>query len=390
MFIYLFVFSISIVLIYMAEHSNKKDYKFLIFIALIIPCILSGLRSNSIGTDTSWYPLQIFNASQSSNNLINFFDMVIFDSPQLGLLYKVSSFEFGFDILVYIIQHITNNFQVLLFIIQLLINCLIYCGIKKYKFIRENKMIWLSMLMFYFLFYNLSLNMIRQMIAIAFIFYGISSLINDNKKKILKCIISVILAFLFHKSGLFGIIIIAGYYFYKFLSKRTGKFSKNNFATNFTLLSILLFCFLILMIPGVFKNIISLILPKSSYAYYIGNQYSISRSIIFSIPAIILFIFNYKNYKENILYGFLTFNYILSMICFQLTSDSMQYNATRIGYYFQIYSLVSIPLLKDLSSKKIYKQLITFFIIIYCLVYWYWKYIYRNYGDTYPYLFFNY
>ena len=104
---------------------------------------------------------------------------------------------------MYVIAKIIGNLQWVLFFIHILIVVPIYLGLRKFKDL-DGKL-WLCMLVFYFMFYNVSLNIVRQYIAIAILFYGISSLLNDKRGET-KFWISLIVALLFHNSSLLGIV----------------------------------------------------------------------------------------------------------------------------------------------------------------------------------------
>lgn len=69
--------------------------------------------------------------------------------------------------------------------------------------------VWLGMLVFYTLFYNESLNIIRQWMAMSVLIYGFKYLVEQRWGSYLLCIL---FATTFHSSGLVGILLLLVYY----------------------------------------------------------------------------------------------------------------------------------------------------------------------------------
>ena len=198
MWIYLICFMISCLLLKIAEKSPQKlIYKILVGIALIIPCLLAGLRADTIGTDVKVYVEPMFELACSSQSFSDYLDMRWIAS----WTYKyVKDIEIGFTVLVYCIAKIFGNLNVLLTCIEILIIIPFYKGISYFK---KEISVWLCMLTFYLINYNVTLNMMRQWIAMAFLLYGFRYII---EKKPLKFIIINLLAMTFHKSAIFGLL----------------------------------------------------------------------------------------------------------------------------------------------------------------------------------------
>ena len=117
----------------------------------------------------------------------------------------VHDFEIGFTILVYVIEKITESWSIVLFFIHVFIVTPVYIGLRR---VHKTYPIYFGMLVFYLMFYNASLNMMRQWMAMAFLFMGFSYLFFENKKKY--CAI-VVIACLFHISAVIGFVIMLIY-----------------------------------------------------------------------------------------------------------------------------------------------------------------------------------
>ena len=132
MIIYIVVFVISIFLLYLKNRvKNKWLKKILIILALMLPCILAGLRHHSIGTDVDVYVSRLFDLAVRSKS---FSDFLTLKWWRVWTYVYVSDFEIGFTFFVYLISKMFSNLQVLLFFIQLLIIIPIYIGVRKNEY----------------------------------------------------------------------------------------------------------------------------------------------------------------------------------------------------------------------------------------------------------------
>ena len=205
MIIYIISFFISCILLQIASKMKKNNILYYIIngIAILIPCILAGLRNTTIGTDVEVYVRQLFDSAKISDN---YFEYQHCSWWWIYRVKAVSDFEEAFTLVIFVVQKLTNNIQIVLFIIQLLIIFPIYCGLKKVDCIKNKK--YLSMFVYYFSFFNIGLNTMRQYIAISIIFYGTSSLMYDKKYLgTIKFFISLAIAYYFHNSSVFCILI---------------------------------------------------------------------------------------------------------------------------------------------------------------------------------------
>ena len=174
--IYVVVYAISVLLIYIVynKKQNKTIKAFLILGALSFPIILAGMRKIGIGTDTVGYAKSVFQLAMNSRNLTEFFSTTImFNFTTV----TVSKWELGYVLFVYFITKLFHSYQIMLAVTHAIIIVLIYKGLHVYK----NKIsVWLGMLIFYFLFYASSLNLMRQWMAISIVFFAFQYLLKNK------------------------------------------------------------------------------------------------------------------------------------------------------------------------------------------------------------------
>ncbi|MBO5475024.1 MAG: EpsG family protein [Bacilli bacterium] len=387
--IYLIVFFSSAFFIYLYEKNNTR--KSLLIIGLLLPCILAGLRDVSIGTDVSWYVSKIFDASRNSSNFNEYYNTIILSNAAEGLLYRVSSHEFGFVLLEYFTQRIFDNFQVLLFALECLIILPVYFAIKKFSSISSNKKIWLSMLLYYLLLYNAGLNAIRQFISISFLLYGFSCFINNDSKKFIKVIISFVIALLFHKSSWLGLIYYFGYLLFTKQFKIILNENRSISSSLILLILIIVGGLMFLYVPGLNVVILNILNIDRRYYSYLDGNFGVSGGFVFCIPIIFVYILNRKKFKKEAKsnYFYYIYCYVLYMLCIQLSTGATL-NASRLSWNFQIFNIISLPCLfkNFIKYKSETRDYGTIILICMCLFYWFYKIVYRGYYDTFPYQFF--
>lgn len=374
--IYLIMFILSIIFLSLGLNYKKRIYgKFLIFIGLLFPCIMAGLRGITVGTDTKGYVLNLYNIAfkmDSFNSLIKMSELIYFSSDKLYLL------------ITYISSKWLNSFQIMLFIYQCLIIFPIYFSLKNIA--KKNQDIVFGMLIFYFTLYNLSLNMVRQSIAISFVMLGFSYLKKELtlKNKFLS-FLYLIIAIGFHDTALFGIIIYLIYL--KLNNPKNNEKSKNLFCiiiTCITVFSLIFYKPLLIFIANIG------IYPKA--LVYINKFSNFNIDFLGTIINVLLIIMvvltKDQSKKMNLNYKFgllLTIlNLLISFIGIFITYTQ------RLSYYFYfiIISNYIAPLCSNnLKKGNIYlKTVIVFFAFF---VYWLIVICINNNNETLPYVFFR-
>lgn len=163
MLFYILIFSISVIFVYFAGKSPRSFI--LHVLALLGPILVLSLRDLSVGTDTPNYA-NLFESSSTFNNLIDYLS-----STRIEPL---------FAILLYTCSH--NNIPlayVYFFSAILSIVPVYYVAIAN----RKNASPALMMFIFYMLFCSYSFNIMRQMIASAFLVLALYFMVRKAYKK---------------------------------------------------------------------------------------------------------------------------------------------------------------------------------------------------------------
>lgn len=372
MFIYLGVFAISTILLASVELSkNKLIREFISILAILLPAILAGCRDSSVGVDTGAYGISFFQSACLSDSFMEFF------KPYMTSI----TGEPLFFLIIYIASRFTNNYHAGLFAYNLITIIFLYAGMKRYKKLM-NTPIWLGMLLYYLAFYNRTLNMMRQAIAISVVFYSVSYLF---EKKFYKYIIWIIVAFGFHNSAIIGLLFLP---MYLILDQENNITIKKQLKRSIIFLGCVI---LLLSIGSVGINfLVSKGIVRDNYLNYLsGGRYSSHKlSIGLVMIYIIYFILYMKHYKylnQRRLHA--TFFAIISILSiFSCFGSLISTFISRIGYYFtplQMLSMANIVNCYNIKSKKDWIILI----VSYTLLIWFITFVIKGHEGTIPYIY---
>lgn len=149
-----------------------------------MPCFLAGVRDANIGTDVYTYAIWMF------QNALH--------ADLFGFLQSEASIAAsGWNAMTWFAANITGSFEAYLFIIEALCIVPIYFCLKRFAPGAE----WAGIAVWLLLFYALSLNLMRQSIAIAFVFYSFSFI---KDRSLIKFVACIIVAMLFHQTAAIG------------------------------------------------------------------------------------------------------------------------------------------------------------------------------------------
>jgi len=315
MLIYILLPLLNIILYFFLSKKEKGRKIYLITILTVL-MLLSSFRSKQIGADYSVY--------------VNVFE---------NISKHISSYpmEKGYLILNYLVSIFTSNYVVF----SLVINSIIFSVF--YKFIKDNVdekyYVWIMSMFILnpYLYIQSTFNIIRQMLSICIILYGIKFL---NEKKYIHFVLSIILASQFHSMG------------YIYLSLLLIKLIKWD-EKKFYLISIGSLVMNILGENNVILQFLSSLLGYGKYNGYKDTMFNFPIYILFIFAVVILLIKNYKKIKTNEKEKLFLDTYIisLSLLPIFITNDIMY--RVHIGLVFM--SLPAIPIilkyLKDKSKK---------------------------------------
>lgn len=370
MFIYIFVFIISLLLLYLGykfENKSKALYRLFIACGILLPCILAGIRAINIGADTKGYVFHLFELSRKSTSINDF----IITAKSW---YDISDYLYLF--LNYFISHIFGSFKLFLFIVEFLIIFPIFKSLDMSK--KTSKEVILGMALFYLFAYNPSFNIIRQIISISISILAFHYLFKNNN---LKSFILIIAAMGFHKTSVISLLL----YFIFILFKKLNDNRKK-------ILKIILYSSLLVFIIF-FKQIVSFLYSSGIYPHGLLFLQVYSTSFDFSYIDTFTYLFVLFIYFKNSdiisesIYSrdFYSFLGISSILLLSL-GWHIQY-MERISYYlFYPFLLYAIP--KIYSSEN--KKNLNFYVIaliIYFIIYWFVLFVILNVHNTIPYQF---
>lgn len=370
--VYIICFFICILLLLLNEKIKLNQKSFLECIVIIILCTIAGFRDLSIGTDVNIYVKPMFQAALYAKNFSQYLEYSWFSSYKYVF---VKDFEFGFSIVIYIISNIFKNISAVLFFIHLLIIVPIYKALHK---VSKEFPTWISMIVFLFIYYNQTLNMMRQWIAMSFLIYGYTFLRENNTKKY---IILVIVASLFHKTAIIGLIILI---IFKYVQK------KNVISPTINIIKVCIISVIIVFSLNIIVEFLNLI-GYSKYIVYInGNLHLSINQLIIRVPILVLLIINYKKLQQH----FKDFPFLITMIFLDLIFSQLatisQYSI-RISVYFSEYSILSYSALccfKYHNGSYKFRDIINIIILIlYSISYWIFYYVISGSCHTVPYKF---
>ena len=384
---YLLTFLISISLLSVSRRVIKTQQIYIEILAIILPCLLAGFRSNEIGTDTMAYLEPIFNAAKNASGFNEYMNYSWYNIYRYNHVYE---YEIGFTTLIYITSKIFHNIVPCKFFVELLIIVPIFIALKKYC---KNVPLWLGMGVFYFLFFNQSLNLMRQYIAMSFLFLAIVGYMQN--KKIRNYISFQVIAMLFHSSSLIGIVIILIMIYINYSDE---KYIIHNNQRNKV---ILVTCFgLILLVVLNNASYLLSVLGMSTYIGYVnGTLTFMPNQIIVRLP--ILF-FCWVKWKI-LLKQCKNINFYICMVLYTIIFSQLAGTSTfgvRISVYFSIFLIAFLPQIYNCSnrSNRNIKSLMVstnwtnllcnVAIIFYIIFYWWFYYINLGSDGTMPYKFF--
>ena len=365
MFIYLITFACALFIINFASKNknNPPIYYGSITIVILLLSYIAGMRDIGVGTDTITYTESYFRNGSAYTGI-----------PEI-ILEQDLPFDKAYLILNYIGAQITNQTWIALLLTEFIITIFLFWG--STLFFKENKGLTIFIFLYLFIFYNQSLNFMRQMCAVSICYVSIYYSI---KRKWIPFSILIFIAYHFHSSAIMGLIVPVIYYICLIKNKRI-----RNFYLFLSILIGLLFYtsfYYILNIIGGMNSMTEIYADRygaqSSYSS-IGN-FPKTKLIIFIFIYILLFISYKKNIIKSVinLYGIVIHSFYILMF---LLSNYIVY-LYRISFYLYIIDLTLISII--LASKQITKPLkYSFYIII--IFSWYYEYILNNSCETYPY-----
>jgi hypothetical protein len=377
--IYICSFAITTGLIWLVEHSKENKYnRIVVIIALLIPCLLAAFRASSIGTDYEVYLKPIFLNALKSNSFIEYLNSRWYS---IWRYIYVKDWEIGFTTIIYIVSKLTHSLQFCAFVVEAFIIFPTYGAIENCS---HDKNKAFSVFIYLFTFFNISLNNMRQFIAIGFLLLAFSYMLSSNyniKRAIIYCVISI----LFHSTAIIGVVFYGAYVFIvKNVKKRKLEYNKNNYK------KIVRMIFVGICVIFAVYSVLKIPMIKSlfyNYGWYLSGNFSfMPNQIILRLPILLLYLICWKKQStdEKYLYGILL---IIEIVFSQLAGMSSQ--TIRITYYCSSFYVISIPYFLKWKNTTTLHSVFSLAIHVYFVIYWLYMYVISNVGATYPYIFYK-
>lgn len=370
MIAYLIMFALSLSLIWIGIKSNNKIIKIILIAAgLLLPCIMAGMRDISIGTDTKGYIHNLYSLSKESKSIFNFYDT--------AYAWYVER-DYAYLTITYFAAKCGLSFGALLFIYECLIIIPLFASFRKIKM--SNRATMIGMAIVFLVLYNVTYNMLRQSIAIAFTTLAFTSYLTcKTKGQLIVTVLEIILAIGFHSTAIAIIPIILLHKYYtnnKHLTKQK------------QLLSILLIIssIAIVIFYSAFLQLLAKTGVYSNATYYLDHystkDFSLYQFVI-NLLMIAIIIGNKKKIIANKMpYRFLVIMALTNMIISSGLGYFIMYSQ-RIMLYIQYILLLCYTPLIITWNKKITKTTLLFMLAL--LGTWVMYYGYKNVGETVPY-----
>lgn len=373
MYIYLVTFGVSSMMFYLSSTSQRKSRRnFWAVMGILVLAVLAGLRDASVGTDVNVYGRALYTQALNSSGFISYFS---------GHATSLLS-EPGYYLLTYFLSLFFKDYHWGLFVYQLLPLMFVYLAMKRCEKL-FNTPVWLGMLLYDLMLYNYSLNIIRQCIAVGFVFYGVTFLFEKRYKPF---VILIFLAVSFHTMGIIGFAILPMYLILqqgRFISQR--KQMKRG--------AIFIFLLFALLISGsqIVAFLVNRGLLREFYLQYLsGGRYSGSTTgvpwiIVFGHIIYTLVLILYKRFTDN--RGGESLFLIMSSIIVGIASFAVGYiqYIDRLNFFFVPLQAVGLANIYNCNRPK---RIYAFLIIGFALMLWYYAIVMKGSGETIPYKFF--
>lgn len=367
MIIYFLIFIISTIFSILAskcfKSNRKKEGILLSFISILIPSILAGLRSSDVGTDTARYVNETFYVANTGSSLMDAINKM--SNINVELPYKV---------LNYIVSMFTDNVNWIYFILSLITLFFVYRACYDNK--SESGNYTLAYFAFLLLFFNRSLNLCRQSVAIAITIYSFKHIIN---KEFIKCFFLCIIACCFHSTA---IVLLFLYFLINFFNGEAGSKKKK----------LVLFASIIFVAEyqNIFLFIINdLKLLDKRYLFYVMDYANLGTNVII-IELLFIFIANvlfylYKSKLSKIDKKYKYYSFLL-ILCFIIYLIGFYANyAFRISYYFYPFIIFMISDFIEIFINQKQKILSLIIVLSILFSYSYLYYDYNKFDQTVPY-----
>lgn len=379
MIVYLITFLIASLSASCAHYFYSKSkiiFLFFSLITILVPTLVAGFRSDTVGTDMNFYLLDIYDKAA--------------DYSDPSQILTDPTFEPVFLLLVFSGLKLFNSLQGILLMLAVTNMTLVYSGLCMLK---DKLHLGLAVAVYLFLFFNDSLNLMRQHIAVSICFFSFACL---YRKNYIGSGIAYAIALFAHSTSFIFALPLAVFELF-----RRGKLKmKSTMMKVYWIglpLSLLIFDVLL-------NTLISFGVVSEKYMRYLtsenesGTRFPLSFLFFFFL----FFVLGYQMLKRipkswdllhlktiirerdttEVIKSFFTFDLYSIMVVGMSTLVSIW--VARMNIYFQVLTVALFPMiLYRLKSQDVQWMKWVFFVLLF--LYWFWTFIHANNGETYPY-----
>lgn len=322
MLFYLIVAIFTTCAYFFAENSKKRlTFCFSFIIFLLIPSLVEGLRDWNVGEDMYTYGRTYFIEAQQYNSLVKYIS-------------ELDDKEYGYRILNYLASRL-GNINIFLFLCAFIKILLV--GLTALHFKKSGSMV-LFILSYMLIFYWYGFSLMRQSLSLCVSLY---SFIYLFEKKYVYFAFLVVIAYLFHNSGVF-LIMLAGI-------PLLSNFQKKNW--------IFLISILIVYLSSV--TLFSFIAASGLFAERMASQYLDSGVSTAKANLLLVLWFILTPYFIKSQYKELKFvHYYSSFLTLLFLSLANMFEvAFRVSFYPMLLALITEPTLLNLCKNGTRKKL---------------------------------
>jgi len=365
--VYIVTFALSLLGVMIADLWYDDQRRFLAgsALAVIPPILIAGLRDSTVGFDVELYVLLVFNDIVSNgHNLIDFINLY-------------SDLEIGYLFLNYVIAQVTDLSFVLLLCIHILIIIPLYVTAMKLRMYFPPV---LFMFIFYMIFFQETLSIVRQSIALSLSIFAITLF---WEKKYVYYVVCMIIAFLFHQTAVIALSFPMIYYFIDRFSIK-----QNSIVLIGVILVVALFFLNIdnILIWMIESGYVDMKFLKYTSADDTFTPVLGAANFVVKIVTIAYFIYVMVLYKPDTILKFFLVVAVLDML-FSLCALIVQ-PLDRISLYYRLMTCISIPYIIYhypiiySDDETPYARPIEGLFCVLLFVFWFYVYMLGNYDDT--------
>lgn len=361
---YIVTFILSSMIFYFAQSVKAKScilFWGLSILSVSLLSLLAGVRDITVGTDVLFYEVGTFSICRYVNSVFDF------------ILYR-QDMELFFVVINYLSALISDSIVLPLFLIHFIPFFIFFVTAERYS---DFIPLWILMISYIFLFFNPTLNLMRQGIAISFMCY-VFKFVEQRRLKAL--LLSAGIAFFIHRSSLVVSFVFLYLYLVSLLSEKT--------QIKFLIVSILGLVG-VFFVFGHLIETLAQIESMAKYAAYGTNSSFKSGINTLGLSIRFLFVFLVVFFRKSNGLSISQNNILLILLAvdvFCLFLGLYTYFTSRLAMYFMAIELPYIfMLLKGVNVSNRSSKLFQLSLVFVFAFYFYWINIHKGENATYPY-----